>query len=130
VSLLLDTNVVIAVLRGSRSVIGNLNRRFRDEVFVSSLVLHELYFGAFKSDRSIAAMRDVDTLGFEVLDFSRDDARMAGNVRFLLDRQGHPISPMDTLIAGQALARDLTLVTRNIREFQRVDGLRVENWEA
>ena len=128
--MLLDSNVVIAIMRESESVIATLNRHRSGEIFVSSLVLSELYFGAFKSNRSVIALADVDALDFQVLNFNRHDARMAGNIRYSLGKAGTPISPLDTLIAGQALARDLTLVTRNIREFARVDGLRVENWEV
>ena len=62
--------------------------------------------------------------------FDDVDARVAAEIRAVLRRAGTPIGPYDNLIAGQALARDLTLVTRNIREFERVQGLRLENWEA
>ena len=64
-----------------------------------------------------------------MLEFDEDDARCAGEIRDLLRRAGTPIGPYDTLIAGQALARDLTLVTHNTREFSRVSGLRLEDWE-
>lgn len=127
---LLDTNVVIGILRGHKQIISRLNLHSPAEVFIPSVVLHELYYGAFRSERSAKALRDVDQLTFPVLDFDPEDARLAGNVRYLLARAGQPIGPMDTLIAGQALARDLTLVTRNTREFERVVGLRLENWEA
>lgn len=129
-SYLLDTNAIIAILRFDRPTIARLNRHRSSEIFVSSIVLHELYFGAFKSDRSAKALDDTDLLDFQTLDFDREDARMSGNIRHLLARSGQLIGPLDLLIAGQALARDLTLVTRNTREFLRVDGLRVENWEA
>ena len=64
---------------------------------------------------------------FEVLDFDREDARQAGELRARLAAAGTPIG--DVLIAGQALARGLTLVTHNTGEFQRVPGLRIEDWE-
>ena len=129
-SYLLDTNTVIALLRLDQRVITRLNRQRSGDVFVSSIVLHELYYGAFKSDRSAKALRDADLLDFQTLDFDREDARMSGNVRYLLASTGKPIGPLDILIAGQALARDLIVVTANTREFLRVQGLRVENWEA
>lgn len=71
-----------------------------------------------------------DSLKFPVLDFDRDDARQAGVIRAELSTRGMPIGPYDVLIAGQAVARDLTLVTRNTREFSRVPGLRLADWEA
>ena len=66
---------------------------------------------------------------FEVLDFDREDARQAGELRARLAPAGTPISAYDVLIAGQALARGLTLVTHNTGAFQRVPGLRMEDWE-
>lgn len=64
-----------------------------------------------------------------MLEFDRDDARCAGSIRARLASAGQPIGPYDVLIAGQALARGLILVTRNTREFARVPDLQVENWE-
>jgi tRNA(fMet)-specific endonuclease VapC len=65
-----------------------------------------------------------------VLSFDREDARHAGEIRAMLSAQGTPIGGYDLLIAGQARARNLILVTRNQREFQRVEGLQTENWES
>lgn len=128
---LLDTNAVIAVLKDLASPIGQRLRRCRpEEVFVSSIVLHELFYGAFKSARVERNLAVVEGLRFGVLDFSREDARAAGEIRAALAAQGVPIGPYDVLIAGQAVARGLVLVTRNGREFGRVQGLVVEDWEA
>ena len=128
---LLDANAVIALLRdpGSR-----LARRLRQEalanVAISAIVAHELYYGAFKSRRSEENVALVDKLRFPVLEFDREDARRAGEIRASLASLGTPIGPYDALIAGQALARNLILVTHNTAEFARVPGLRLEDWEA
>ena len=74
-------------------------------------------------------MARVDALQFVVLEFDQDDARHAGEVRAHLASKGTPIGPYDVLIAGQARARKLTLVTHNTTEFQRVPGLKVEDWK-
>jgi tRNA(fMet)-specific endonuclease VapC len=71
----------------------------------------------------------VDALQFEVLEFDQEDAREAGAIRALLATRATPIEPYDVLIAGQAKARGLTLVTRNTNEFARVSGLRLQNWD-
>lgn len=71
-----------------------------------------------------------DAFGFPIVEFDREDARQAGLVRADLAARGTPIGPYDVLIAGQALARGLTLMTRNTREFSRVPGLQIEDWEA
>jgi tRNA(fMet)-specific endonuclease VapC len=65
----------------------------------------------------------------EIVDFDYHDAREAGEIRALLALSGKPIGPMDVLIAGQARARALTLVTHNVSEFKRVPGLHIADWE-
>jgi tRNA(fMet)-specific endonuclease VapC len=97
---------------------------------VSSVVIHELRYGASKSARQAENHARIDALRFEVAPFDARDARQAGEVRAALERAGTPIGGYDLLIAGQALARDLVLVTRNVREFERVAGLRIEDWEG
>jgi tRNA(fMet)-specific endonuclease VapC len=101
-----------------------------DDLATSSIVVQELFFGAFKSRRPGNNLSIFDSLLFPVIDFDRDDARQAGLVRADLMARGAPIGPYDVLIAGHALARNLTLVTHNTREFSRVAGLRIEDWEA
>lgn len=126
---LLDTNAVIAVLNSpDGGVARKLRRKRPGNVFVSSVVLHELYFGAFKSARVERNASLVDALAFNALAFDRDDARSAGLVRATLSRAGTPIGPYDVLIAGQALSRRLTLVTHNVAEFSRVVNLKIEDW--
>lgn len=126
---LLDTNVVISALNAPHgSVSQRLQKCHPQAVAVSSLVMHELFYGAFRSQRVEHNLAIVDSLQFEVLEFDPEDARHAGEIRAQLGEQGTPIGAYDVLIAGQARARDLILVTRNIREFRRVRGLSVENW--
>lgn len=127
---LLDSHAVIALLKDSQSPLAARIRGCRpDEVAISSIVAHELFYGAWKSQRQTHNLKVVDGLHFEVLDFTRADAREAGRVRAELALNGHPIGPYDVLIAGQAVARKLTLISRNCDEFQRVSGLELENWE-
>jgi len=126
---LLDANVIIALSKKNPRIRAKVMQYGPWQCAASSIVLHELYFGIFKSDRVTANLLQIADLPFESLDFTAEDARIAGEIRATLQRNGTPIGPYDTLIAGQALARDLTLVTRNIREFERIEGLRVENWE-
>jgi tRNA(fMet)-specific endonuclease VapC len=130
VRFLLDTNVVIALMRLDPIVVKQANRHRAGELATSSLVLFELYFGAQKSSRVAANLKVLSDVDIPVLDFEEPDARVAAEIRYRLESQGRPIGGYDVLIAGQALARDLTLVTRNTSEFSRVEGLRIENWEA
>jgi tRNA(fMet)-specific endonuclease VapC len=99
------------------------------EIAVSSIVAHELYYGAFRSRRAAENVSLIDKLQFEVLEFDIEDARQSGKIRAFLSSKGTPIGPYDVLIAGQAIARKLVLVTHNVGEFKRVPELLVEDWE-
>ena len=128
---LLDTNAFIELLRNNSP---RLARRVRQqqsgEIALSAIVAHELFYGAFKSQQPSRNAELVDALRFTVLEFDKEDARRAGQVRAHLALAGAPIGPYDALIAGQAIARDLTLVNHNTREFSRVPGLRFEDWQV
>ena len=126
---LLDSNAVIALLKGHAGFLTRL-REYRPQDFgLPAIVMHELFYGAYKGQRREENVARLEALQFEVLDFDREDARQAGELRALLAAAGTPIGACDVLIAGQALARDLILVTHNMREFQRVAGLRIEDWK-
>lgn len=126
---LFDTNVVTALL-AHKPVIWQRARHIRSEdIGLSVIVQHELYFGAINGTQTRRNLDAMAKLPFELLPFEPEDAFRAAEIRASLKARGTPIGAYDILIAGQALARDLTLVTRNIREFQRVEGLRLENWE-
>jgi tRNA(fMet)-specific endonuclease VapC len=134
VNYLLDTNACIAVINGSpSSVRTKLDEvaRSGSQVWVSAVVLFELWYGVFKSSRPEANSAVVE--GFlagpiGILGFDEDDAQAAGAIRAELQSAGKPIGAYDYLIAGQALRNELTLVTANTREFSRVRGLSWEDW--
>ncbi len=128
---LLDANAVIALLNEPA---GRVSKRVRghapDDIGLSAIVMHELYFGAYKSRRREQNLALVDNLRLEVVAFDQEDARQAGEIRATLAALGVPIGAYDVLIAGQARARALTLITRNLYEFTRVQDLSVENWDT
>lgn len=127
---LLDTNAVAALLNDPAGRLSGRVRQHRPaDIGLSAIVTHELYYGAFKSQRRDRNLDLVDALQFEVVPFDKEDARQAGEIRATLAALGTPIGPYDVLIAGQACARGLALVSRYLREFLRVGGLCVENWE-
>ena len=127
----LDTNAVIAlVTRRSDNLMRRVEAAERGSLAVSSVVAHELYYGAYRS-RKVAFNLETLRLLFadiEILELDREDARVAGEIRATLARLGTPIGPYDVLIAGQARARGLTLVTNNTDEFARVADLRIDDW--
>jgi len=129
VKFLLDSNAVIALLRGDGGFLAALRAHRPEDFGISAIVAHELFYGAYKGRRRAENLARVEALQFEVVEFDREDARQAGEIRAALAAAGTPIGPYDVLIAGQAMARTLTLITHNTREFERVPGLHVEDWE-
>jgi tRNA(fMet)-specific endonuclease VapC len=130
VKYLIDTNAVIGLSKGLPGLEQRIDQMVPTDIGLSVIVLHELFFGAYKGRRVAANLDAIADLSFEVVDFDKEDARHAGEIRASLAATGRPIGPYDILIAGQALARDLTLVTHNTREFSRIQGLRLEDWQV
>jgi tRNA(fMet)-specific endonuclease VapC len=130
----LDTNACIDLIRGTSIPVRQRLQQVLAEgsvVCISSVVLHELWYGVAKSARPDANAERVQTFlagPLEILPWDEADARAAGEVRALLEREGQPIGAYDALIAAQAVRRGITLVTANAREFDRVEGLMCENW--
>jgi tRNA(fMet)-specific endonuclease VapC len=130
---LLDTSICIELIRGrSQAVLKRLRRRKIGSVGVSAISLAELQYGVARS--SDPARNTIALAHFcaplEICPFEHDAASVYRGVRAELERAGTPIGPLDTLIAAHALALNVTLITKNEREFDRVTGLRVENWLA
>lgn len=126
---LLDTNAVSALVKNHPALWSRLRATTPDQIALSAIVLHELFFGAYHGQRTARTLAQIDDLPFQILAFDDRDARVSGEIRAALATAGTPIGPYDILIAGQAFARNLTLVTRNTREFSRVPGLSIEDWE-
>ncbi len=134
-TLALDTNVFVDLTQGRRPRVQErfIEAALAPEPLVTSVIVHhELQFGVFASrDPMIAAQNLADLMRDIVIEpLSEEDVTVAARVRATLKRLGTPIGPYDSLIAGQALARGWTLVTSNVREFERVEGLKVEDWAA
>jgi tRNA(fMet)-specific endonuclease VapC len=131
VKYLLDTTAAISLFRGADSGVSQKIRLHPvDAVAISTIVLHELFYGAFNGSRVARSLEAVEALRLAWVEFDFEDARVSGEMRAYLSRQGTPIGPYDRLIAGQAKARGLILVTHNVREFSRIPGLLIEDWEA
>jgi len=134
--LCLDTNIVVFAINGRRpEIVEHLNRELAagTPMFIPAIVVYELEYGCAKSKRREQSRRALELFllaGFDQPAFDAEDAREAGEIRALLEARGHPIGPYDTLIAAQARRRGATLVTLNVREFERVLGLNVEDWAA
>jgi tRNA(fMet)-specific endonuclease VapC len=129
---LLDTNICIYALKQNQVVMTRLLAERPIDVCLSVITEAELRTGAAKSASSARTTRLLEHFlqPLAVLDFTSDDARAYAAVRARLEHAGTPIGPLDSLIAAQAVARKLTLVSNNEREFKRITGLRLENWAA
>jgi tRNA(fMet)-specific endonuclease VapC len=127
---LLDTNIVSDLVRNPRGPIAKHIRRVGEaHVCTSIIVAAELRFGAVKRG-SVSLIRQLEAIlsAMEVIPFEAPADVSCGAIRAQLERKGKPIGGNDLLIAAQALALGYTVVTDNVKEFRRIDGLVSENW--
>jgi tRNA(fMet)-specific endonuclease VapC len=130
VKFLLDTDTCIYAVKQNPHILERLLSTQREDVALSVITEAELRTGAAKSSSSVKTLRLLENFlrPLMVIELTSADAVIYAQLRAKLERAGTPIGPLDTLIASQALARKLTLVSNNEREFSRVSGLSVENW--
>ncbi len=127
---LLDTNVWIGYLKGVPALVQRIQTE--PQIAISSISLGELYYEARKSQRVEANLKRIEILREEVPVFEVESTVAAtyGVIRADLERQGTLVGPNDLWIAAVAKTHDLILVSRNQREFVRIAGLRLDNWET
>lgn len=129
---LLDTNACIRILNGSSDrLVAHVRSHAPTEIRISSVTRAELVYGARRSARVSENLAVLATFFAPLVSVPFDDtcAEHYGAVRASLAAAGRPIGPNDLLIAATALACNFTLVTHNVREFSRVAGLKIEDWE-
>jgi len=128
---MLDTNICIYYInKKPPHIMENIHKHMLDGICISAITLAELEHGVAKSKYP---EQNSDKLAqflsiFDVLSFDGEAATAYGIIQADLQRKGTPIGPMDALIAAHATATGLTLITNNMREFERVSGLTLENW--
>jgi tRNA(fMet)-specific endonuclease VapC len=128
----LDTNTVLDYFRGRGDVERNLLAVPPSEVALPAIVAYEVWVGVLGSQnpKRRQAQYEHFLATLEILAFDAMVSRRAAELRYSLERRGEGIGPMDTLIAATALAHNATLVTRNIREFTRISGLKLTDWHG
>jgi tRNA(fMet)-specific endonuclease VapC len=130
---LLDTNVCVTLLRNRNPLLTHkVLAQPAGSLALCTIVEAELYLGAYRSaqvQKNIALVNQF-TGQFVTIPFDQQAAHIAGQVGALLANQGTPIGPYDLLIAAIALAHNLTVVTHNVKEFGRVNGLSIVDWET
>lgn len=129
---LLDTNAVIALMKNNINFVEQVHRVGRDPLRICAPVEAELWYGVYKSGKPEENRSHLLTLltWLPSLPFSSEATQYFGKIRAALARQGNPIGPYDLQIAAIARAHGLVVVTHNTREFTRVPGLMVEDWQV
>jgi len=128
---MLDTNICIYIIKNKPK---SVKERFREfeigELCISTITVSELMYGAFKSEHREKNLKAIESflMPFDIVDYDFMASVEYGKIRAYLEKKGQDIGNMDMQIAGHALALDLVLVTNNTREFERVEGLGLDNW--
>jgi len=129
---LLDSNVCIRLINNSSPAVTNrLAAQQPEDILVSTITQLELYYGAYRSaqqERNLEILQRFFSQ-FTIIPLDPEAARIAGRIRAELAASGTPIGPYDVQIAAIAMANNLIVVTHNTKEFSRVNGLQIEDWE-
>lgn len=129
--LMLDTNICIALIkRKPKEILDRFSLYQVGDICISAVTLAELRYGVAKSlfqEKNQAAL-DEFILSLEVVSFDENAALVYGNLRAMLEKQGTPIGSLDTMIGAHALSLNLTIVTNNTKEFNRIPDLKVVDW--
>lgn len=129
---MLDTNICIYTIKNKPTQVRETFKRHQEQLCISTVTLMELIYGAEKSTNPERNLQSIEGFAarLEVLQYDADAAAHTGQLRAELAKAGTPIGPYDQMIAGHARSRGLVVVTNNIREFERVPGLRIEDWST
>lgn len=129
--MMLDTNICIYIIKQKPLSVKQKFESFEiGELCISSITVSELMYGVYKSQqvkRNLQALEKF-LMPFEIVEFDFDAAIAYGKIRSALEKKGQVIGGMDMQIAAHAMSLDMTVITNNVKEFQRVEGLELENW--
>jgi tRNA(fMet)-specific endonuclease VapC len=128
---LLDTNICVFAIKKKRTkVLDVIKEKSKNSIFISSLTMAELEYGVENSSQiennRISLLKFISI--FNILNFDDSDAIHYGKLKAKLKKEGKMIGPIDMLLAGQALSKNLIFITNNMKEFERVEGLKIEDW--
>lgn len=127
---LLDTDTIIYNLKGNANIQKNLRNHINDPIKISVITLMELYYGAYKSEKVAANLAVIKTLeqSLDIIPIGLEVVQTFGLIKSQLEKSGSRLDDFDLIIAACAMAHNLILVTNNARHFQRIEGLKIENW--
>jgi len=128
---MLDTNICIYIIKNRPLSVKERLKEFEiGEICISSITVSELMYGAYKSqfvEKNLKAL-EAFLMPFEIVDYDFNASVEYGKIRASLEKKGKTIGNMDMQIAAHALSLGLTLITNNTKEFERVEGLKLDNW--
>ena len=127
---LLDTDTIIYNMKGNINVQKNLQMHINEQIRISVITLMELYYGARKSQKVSTNLAKIKILEstLEIIPVGLESTEIFGLLKEQLEKVGNRLDDFDLIIASCAMAHNLTLVTNNIKHFQRIDGLKLVNW--
>ena len=127
---LLDTDTVIYGLKAHPIMQENLRLHLHDPFMISVITLMELYYGAYKSKRTTSNLAKIKALenSLEIVVLGKESVEIFGMLKANMEIAGTPLDDFDLVLASCALAHNLILVTNNLKHFERIQGLKVENW--
>jgi predicted nucleic acid-binding protein len=127
---LLDTDTIIYSLKGNAAVKKNLEARIEVPMSISVITLMELYYGAYKSEKVAGNLSKIKIIekNFEIIPTGTEVVDIFGMIKAELKRSGNPLDDFDLVIAACAMTHNLTLVSNNTRHFERIQGLKLDNW--
>lgn len=129
--MMLDTNICIYIIKNKPQTVKERFKQFEiGELCISSITVSELMYGVYKSQYMEKNLKAITAflMPFDIIDYDYNASIEYGRIRAYLEKKGQIIGGMDMQIAAHALASDMTLVTNNTKEFERVQGLKLENW--
>ena len=128
---MLDTNICIYIIKNKPEQVRNELKKYAvGDIAISSITVSELMYGAHKSQHIEKNLRAIENflLPFDIVNYDYTSSIEYGKIRADLESKGRVIGGLDMLIAAHAKSLDMTLVTNNTKEFERVVGLKIENW--
>lgn len=127
---ILDTDTYIYLLQGNRKILDHIHEVSEENIFMTTISVAELYFGAFKSKKIENNIKTIqkNLEKLQILNFTKNSAKIFGRLKSELKQQGKPIADMDFAIAAIAIYHQYTLVTHNTRHFDHLAELLVEDW--
>ncbi|PKP59946.1 MAG: PIN domain nuclease [Candidatus Altiarchaeales archaeon HGW-Altiarchaeales-1] len=127
---ILDTDILVAILRGKKDTQDLLDYLSSEDITTTSITAFELYYGAFKSERASENIKEVDSLlsSYSIINFDKKSSKAAGEIYSKLEISGLNIGLRDVLIGAICIVNNATIITRNVKHYSRIEGLNIEKW--